>query len=56
MNDSRERELMERLIERIEKEDTADLKEALLSKSVVGDAGVDKESEIALSLSYSASG
>ena len=56
MKDGRERELMERLIERIEKEDTADLKEALSSKSVVDDPGVDKESGMALSLSCSAEG
>ena len=44
MNDGRRGELieqlMERLIEHIEKEDTADFKEALSSKSVVDDPGV----------------
>ena len=42
MKDGRRKELMERPMERIEKEDTADLKEALSSKSLVDGPGVNR--------------
>ena len=43
MKDGKRKELMERLMERIENEDTVDLKEALSLNCVVDDPGVNKE-------------